>query len=87
MDEPEDDQPQDFRTSPNRRYTSVRYAPAYHIPSAPVIGIEHPCIIRNKDRGIQSLGGLSQLQKVVTLSHQQHTNSLKACSYMKADIQ
>lgn len=61
---PKASQPQGSGTSPNIRHTSVGFSPTYHIPSAPIIGIEHPCIIKNKDRGIQSLGGLSQLQKV-----------------------
>ena len=39
-------------------------APQYGIPRVVLVGIEHPCIIRNKDRGIQTLGGLREMVKV-----------------------
>ena len=74
MGEPEASQSQGLR------YTPGKYSPAYHIPSTPIIGIEHPCIIKNKDKSIQSLGGLLQLQKVNKNPshdpHQQHTKSV-----------
>ena len=40
------------------------FAPQYDIPWVALVGIEHPCIIRNKDRGIQTLGGLQEFKKV-----------------------
>ena len=86
MAEPKADHPQGFEASPKPRYTSVGFSPTYHVPSAPITGIEHPCVIKNKDRGIQSLGGLSQLQKVSTPSHQQQTDSISAPYHLKADI-
>ena len=39
-------------------------APRYEIPTNPVANIEHPCIIKNVDRGILSLGGNKQIEKV-----------------------
>ena len=84
---PQINQPQGIGSSEKIRYTSVGFPPTYHIPWAPIIGIEHPCIIQNKDRGIQSLGGLSQLQKVDTPSLQQQNSTLSACNHLKADFQ
>ena len=43
---------------------STSSAPEYEIPGVILVGIEHPCIIRNQDRGIRSLGGLREIAKV-----------------------
>lgn len=45
-------------------YKTAGYAPAYSIPSMAFVEIEHPCIIKNIDKGVQSLGGTSQLEMV-----------------------
>lgn len=39
-------------------------APWLSIPSRAVSAIEHPCIIKNVDKGITSLGGSVKLSKV-----------------------
>lgn len=45
--------------------TSVRrVAPWYDVPRKDVVSIEHPCLIRNVDNGIKSLGGPLALNKV-----------------------
>ena len=33
-------------------------------PDTKVVALEHPCIIRNLDRGIKSLGGNNRIQEV-----------------------
>ena len=47
-------------------------APEFEIPWVGLVGIEHPCIIRNKDRGIQTLGGLREIAKVIVLDCVDH---------------
>jgi hypothetical protein len=42
-------------------------APWLPIPSRAISVIEHPCIIKNVDKGITSLGGALKLSKVSTL--------------------
>lgn len=39
-------------------------APIYTVPSERVVSIEHPCIVRNFDNGLKSLGGEPQLKHV-----------------------
>jgi general transcription factor 3C polypeptide 5 (transcription factor C subunit 1) len=41
-----------------------QHAPWLPIPSRAVSAIEHPCIIKNIDKGIASLGGPVKLSKV-----------------------
>ena len=43
---------------------STQLAPWLPIPSRAVSAIEHPCIIKNIDKGITSLGGAVKLSKV-----------------------
>ena len=45
-------------------------APRYSVPDKEVIAIEHPYIIENVDRGIESLGGLQRLTSVGSQSIQ-----------------
>ena len=52
-------------SSPVTWSKSSTSAPEYEIPWVGLVGIEHPCIIRNEDRGIQTLGGLRQIAKVI----------------------
>ena len=39
------------------------------VPQDRVVCIEHPCIIKNIDNGVKSLGGEHHLQKVRVLSN------------------
>ena len=43
---------------------SQTFAPLHEIGPSPLASIEHPCIIKNVDRGIQSLGGHRSIEKV-----------------------
>lgn len=43
---------------------STEPAPWLPIPSRAVSAIEHPCIVKNVDKGITSLGGSVKLSKV-----------------------
>lgn len=42
------------------------------IPSRAVSVVEHPCIIKNIDKGITSLGGAAALSKVGTVPFDYH---------------
>jgi general transcription factor 3C polypeptide 5 (transcription factor C subunit 1) len=44
--------------------SNTELAPWLPIPSRAVSAIEHPCIIKNVDKGITSLGGSVKLSKV-----------------------
>lgn len=48
-------------------------APWLPIPSRAVSAIEHPCIIKNVDKGITSLGGSLRLSKVRGQTEVPHT--------------
>ena len=50
---------------PSVKVQKRRYAPWYNIPSSSpsIVSIEHPFIVQNIDKGIQTLGGLSALLK------------------------
>ena len=39
-------------------------APFYHVPEALIVSIEHPCIIKDFDRGWSSLGGEHHVKHV-----------------------
>jgi hypothetical protein len=39
-------------------------APRTTLPGQEIICIEHPCIIKNVDKGIKSLGGVYNLERV-----------------------
>lgn len=39
-------------------------APFYTVPQERVVSIEHPCIVRNFDNGVKSLGGEPQMKHV-----------------------
>ncbi len=47
---------------------SSRFAPWYEMPDQLVVNVEHPYIIKNIGRGIESLGGEAKVQKVRILS-------------------
>ncbi|KAL8798957.1 MAG: hypothetical protein Q9182_006255 [Xanthomendoza sp. 2 TL-2023] len=42
-----------------------RSAPWFPIPPTPVVGVEHPCLITNIAKAIDTLGGPSKLEKLV----------------------
>lgn len=44
--------------------TQNKLAPKLEVPSRAVSIVEHPCIIKNVDKGIVSLGGEVKLSKV-----------------------
>ena len=54
--------------APNRAETS----PWLHVPSQPIIIVEHPCIVKNVDKGIKSLGGEVKLSRVSSLHKNIH---------------
>lgn len=47
-------------------------APALQFPDTKVVALEHPCIIRNIDRGVKSLGGNNRIEEVILLSRIHH---------------
>ncbi|KAL8952261.1 MAG: hypothetical protein Q9222_001825 [Ikaeria aurantiellina] len=56
-------------------------APWFAIPSVPVVGIEHPCMLTDAGRAVDSLGGQSKLGEVEPLS----SHSGKAVLLFSAD--
>ena len=48
----------------NLSLTSSSCAPWYHIPRKSIVSVEHPFIIQNIDKGVESLGGVAKLQAV-----------------------
>lgn len=48
----------------NPSLSSSTYAPWYNVPSKPIVSVEHPFIIKNINKGIESLGGPHKLQRV-----------------------
>lgn len=48
-------------------------APIHTVPQERVISIEHPCIVRNFDNGLKSLGGEPQMKHVSITGQQSHT--------------
>jgi general transcription factor 3C polypeptide 5 (transcription factor C subunit 1) len=40
-------------------------APSYNVPRERIVSIEHPCIIKNFENGLKSLGGEQQLKHVI----------------------
>jgi hypothetical protein len=53
-----------MRSDVSSANASTELAPWLPIPSRAVSAIEHPCIIKNVDKGITSLGGSVKLGKV-----------------------
>lgn len=39
-------------------------APSYDVPQARIVSIEHPCIVKDFDHALNSLGGEHQLRHV-----------------------
>ncbi|KAL8639743.1 MAG: hypothetical protein Q9228_003256 [Teloschistes exilis] len=42
-----------------------RSAPWYNLPEVPIVAVEHPCLISNFPRAVESLGGSENLPKLV----------------------
>jgi hypothetical protein len=56
-------------------------APVYQFPDTKVVALEHPCIIRNLDRGIESLGGNNRIQEVNSSRHTIESNIAVPASF------
>lgn len=52
------------RERPSYYRDSSQYAPSYDIPLQTLVSIEHPFIINDVRKAIDSLGGFSNLQEV-----------------------
>lgn len=59
MNSLDSDQDRELTTSDEQRH-----APWLPIPSRAISVVEHPCIVKNIDKGITSLGGPVKLSKV-----------------------
>ncbi|KAI9731905.1 MAG: tau 95 subunit of transcription factor TFIIIC [Cirrosporium novae-zelandiae] len=44
---------------------NIQEAPWLPVPSKSIVSVEHPCIIKNVDKGIQTLGGSSKLAQTI----------------------
>jgi len=53
-------------------HNRVETPPWFYVPSQPIISVEHPCIVKNVDKGIKSLGGEVKLSKVSSLHKNIH---------------
>ncbi|KAF2090691.1 hypothetical protein K490DRAFT_7768, partial [Saccharata proteae CBS 121410] len=51
-------------------------APWLYVPPYPVVSVEHPCIVKNIDNGIKSLGGGAVLDKFLLSENQNKTIGL-----------
>lgn len=48
----------------SHRRNSSQHAPSYEIPSCALISVEHPFIINDVGKAIDSLGGFASVQEV-----------------------
>ena len=48
----------------------AKTAKALQVPSDRIVSIEHPCIVKNVDKGVKSLGGEAQVKNVGGLTEQ-----------------
>lgn len=53
----------------------IPQAPSFKIPSRTISAVEHPCIIKNLDKGLETFGPNPQFQSV----RESHTSLLSAC--------
>ena len=44
---------------------SSKFAPTFEVPSREVVSVEHPCIIKNVEKGISMLGGSNAIKQVL----------------------
>lgn len=49
------------RTAPPARTAA---APAYDVPQNRIVSVEHPCVVRNFENAVKSLGGEPQIKHV-----------------------
>jgi len=56
--------------------SSSKHAPPMLVPAQPVIAVEHPCIIKNIDKGIKSLGGAEKLSQVSSVASGSPMNTI-----------
>ena len=47
--------------------SSTGYALWYTVPNKPFVSIENPFIIKNVDKGIETMGGIDKLQEVIKI--------------------
>ena len=69
-------------TTVHRENTPAQTAPWLPIPSRAISVVEHPCLVKNIDKGIVSLGGPVKLSKVRSppsgRQHHHHNHRLPA---------
>lgn len=58
------DRPTASQRAAMRHRESAKYAPSYNLPHLALISVEHPFIIKDIDKGIQTLGGLQKMKTV-----------------------
>ena len=65
------EKPEDVETMTSERHppqlSSTGYAPWYTVPNRHFVSIENPFIIKNVDKGIETMGGVNKLQEVVKI--------------------
>ena len=65
------EKPEDAETMTSERHpphlSSTEYAPWYTVPNKHFVSIENPFIIKNVDKGIETMGGVKKLQEVVKI--------------------
>lgn len=63
------EKPEDVETIASERHSaqlsSTGYAPWYTVPNKHFVSIENPFIIKNVDKGIETMGGVNKLQEVI----------------------
>lgn len=63
--------PEDVETMTSEEHppqlSSTRYAPWHIISNKHFVSIENPFIIKNVDKGIETMGGVNKLQEVVKI--------------------
>lgn len=58
------DKPTASQRAALRHRESSGFAPSYNLPHFAMISIEHPFVIKNVDRAIETLGGLQKIKAV-----------------------
>ena len=75
------ERPTKSSTSHSERYvSSAGYAPWYSVPNKHIVSVENPFIIKNVDKGVETIGGLDRLQKVLKFSLLPQFISLIKCA-------
>ena len=91
------DKPTASQRAAMRHQESSGFAPSYSLPHVALVSVEHPFIIKNVDKGIQTLGGLQKMKAVclpvfiaefvLTFTELVHENNQRAAAqlYMHPD--